>query len=92
MSINFHLPIMKRKEFMNPNFFEGGFTTKSVRMSGAQIPNTRENTLALALRSAVELRRLPELSVGWVAITIGSNCPLSPALSASAIKIYSSPR
>ncbi|MFM2160132.1 MAG: hypothetical protein RLY39_663, partial [Actinomycetota bacterium] len=49
---------------MNPNFFEGGFTTKSVRISGAQIPNTRVNTFALALRSDVEFRRLPELSVG----------------------------
>jgi hypothetical protein len=54
---------MKSREFRNPNFFEGGFATKSVRMRGAQIPNTRENIFARALRSVVEFRRLPELSV-----------------------------
>ena len=77
---------------MSPNFFEGGLARNMARMIGDQIPNTREKTFALALRSIAEFLRLPELSDGWVAITIGSNCPFSPALSASAIKMYSSPR
>ena len=88
MCVDFHLPIMKRNELTKPNFLEGGLTRNRVRITGAQIPNTLENTLALALLSATEFLKLPELSVGCAAITIGSNLPLRPDRIASAIKIY----
>jgi hypothetical protein len=55
---------MKSKEFTRPNFLEGGLTRNKVRIIGDQIPNTRENTFALALLSDAEFLRFPELSVG----------------------------
>ena len=73
---------------MNPNFFEGGLARNKARITGDQIPNTRENTFALALLSVVKFLRFPELSVGWIAIKIGANSPFNPDLSASAMKMY----
>ena len=92
MCVDLHLPTIKSNEFTRPNFLEGGLARNKVRIIGDQIPNTRENTFALALLSDAEFLRFPELSVGWVAITIGSNFPFNPARRASAMKMYSSPR
>jgi hypothetical protein len=55
---------MKSNEFTRPNFLEGGLARNRVRIIGDQIPNTRENTFALALLSDAEFLRFPELSVG----------------------------
>jgi hypothetical protein len=92
MCVNLHLPIIKRIELARPNFLKGGLTRKRVRITGAQIPNTRENTFALALLSILEFLRLPELSLGCIAITIGWKLPIKPDRRASAIKMYSSPK
>ena len=71
MGINFHLPIMKSSELMNPNFFDGGLAIKSNLIAGAQIPKTLLKIFDLARRSLAVFLRLPELSLGCIAITIG---------------------
>ena len=71
MGIDFHLLIMKSREFKKPNFLDGGLARNRMRINGAQIPNTLENTLALAFLSSAEFLRFPELSLGCIAITIG---------------------
>jgi hypothetical protein len=65
------LPIINSREFRIPNFFDGGLAIKSNLIAGAQIPKTLLKIFALATRSPAVFLRLPELSLGCIAITIG---------------------
>jgi hypothetical protein len=92
MGINFHLPKINSREFRRPNFLDGGLAIKSNLMNGAQIPKTLLKIFDLATRSLTVFLRLPELSLGCIAITIGWKLPFKPDRKASAMKMYSSPK